>query len=127
MTYSLREASEAVGKGKPAILKAIQSGKISAEKDEHGEWQIEPSELHRVYPPLPTETASAPSSEETEATAGNGKGNRLLEQEIRFLREKLADVQRLREDDRRDLSEEPRTGARPPAHPVARRRRQGMR
>jgi hypothetical protein len=105
MTYSLREAAEAVGKGKPAILKAIQSGKISAQKDEHAEWQIEPAELHRVYPPVSIETASEPSSAETEATVGNGTGNGLLEQEIRFLREKLADFQRLREDERRDLSE----------------------
>ena len=57
MAYSLREAAEAVGKGKPAILKAIQSGKISAQKDEHGEWQIEPAELHRVYPPVAKENA----------------------------------------------------------------------
>lgn len=105
MPYSLREAAEAVGKGKPAILKAIQSGKISAQKDEHGEWQIEPAELHRVYPPLSTETASEPGAKETEATVGNGNGNALLEQEIRFLREKVADVQRLRDDEHRDMSE----------------------
>ncbi len=28
--YSLKEAAEAVGVGKPAILKAIQKGRISA-------------------------------------------------------------------------------------------------
>jgi hypothetical protein len=48
--YSLKQAAEAVGRGKPAILKAIKSGRISAKKDAFGQWQIEPVELHRVYP-----------------------------------------------------------------------------
>jgi hypothetical protein len=33
-------------------LRAIKSGKVSGSKDEHGEWHIEPCELHRVYPPV---------------------------------------------------------------------------
>jgi hypothetical protein len=62
MPYSLKHAATATGKSKPTILRAIQSGKISAEKDVQGEWQIEPAELHRVYPPVsertvPDETA----------------------------------------------------------------------
>ncbi len=104
MAYSLREAAEAVGKGKPAILKAIQSGKISAQKDPNGEWQIEPAELHRVYPPVSKETISEAGSKEPKATIGNGNGNSLLQQEVQFLREKLVDYERLREDERRDLS-----------------------
>ena len=32
------------------MLRAIKSGKISAARNEHGEWQIEPAEVHRVYP-----------------------------------------------------------------------------
>ena len=48
--YSLKQAADAVGRGKPAILKAIKSGRISAQKDAFGQWQIEPVELHRVYP-----------------------------------------------------------------------------
>jgi hypothetical protein len=50
--YSLAEAAEAVGRGKPALIKAIQKGRISARKNEKGEWFIDPSELHRVYPPV---------------------------------------------------------------------------
>ena len=30
--------------------RAIQKGKISAARDAHGQWSIEPVELHRVYP-----------------------------------------------------------------------------
>src|SRR4051812_36933820 len=105
MVYSLREAAAAAGKGKPAILKAIQSGKISAKKDEFGAWQIEPAELHRVYPPVSRETVSEPGSKKPEETIGNSKGNRLLEQEIQFLREKLTDLQRTKDDERGNLSE----------------------
>lgn len=51
--YSLKDAAEAVGLGKPAILKAIQKGRISAKKNDFGQWEIDPSELHRVYKPVP--------------------------------------------------------------------------
>lgn len=61
MSLSLKEAAEAVGKTKPAVLKAIQKGKISAAKDENGQWQIEPVELFRVYKPVNEETVSNPS------------------------------------------------------------------
>jgi hypothetical protein len=52
MPYSLKQAAEATGKTKPTILRAIQTSKISATRHEvSGAWQIEPAELHRVYPP----------------------------------------------------------------------------
>lgn len=48
--YSLSEAAKASGKSKSTLTRAIDKGKISASKDEHGRYQIEPIELHRVYP-----------------------------------------------------------------------------
>jgi hypothetical protein len=45
-------ADAAVGRNKNAILRAINTGKFSVTKDENGEWQIDPAELHRIYPPL---------------------------------------------------------------------------
>jgi hypothetical protein len=51
MAYTLGQAAIAVGKSKATISKAIKSGKISAEKQPNGSYKIEPSELHRVYPP----------------------------------------------------------------------------
>ena len=50
--YTIATAAAAVGRNKTAILRAIEAGKISATKDENGEWQIDPAELHRIYPPL---------------------------------------------------------------------------
>ena len=51
MMHSLSAAAHAAGVNRTTILRAIKSGKVSATKNEHGEWQIDPAELHRVYPP----------------------------------------------------------------------------
>src|ERR1051326_3292240 len=51
MSYTLATAAAATGLNKTTILRAIKSGKISATKDPHGQWLVEPVELHRVYPP----------------------------------------------------------------------------
>jgi hypothetical protein len=50
--HTIATAAAAVGRNKTAILRAIKDGKISVTKDENGEWQIDPAELHRIYPPL---------------------------------------------------------------------------
>lgn len=52
MAYTLGEASKATSKSKATISKAIKSGRISASKNENGVFEIDPSELHRVYPPV---------------------------------------------------------------------------
>jgi hypothetical protein len=46
-------AGELTGLHKVPILRAIRKGKISAEKDEHGGWRVQPAELFRLYRPLP--------------------------------------------------------------------------
>jgi hypothetical protein len=50
MAYTLGEAARATGKSKAAISQAIASNKISATKDANGRYQIDPAELHRLYP-----------------------------------------------------------------------------
>tara|TARA_R110001583_G_scaffold143195_1_gene295280 strand:- start:322 stop:753 length:432 start_codon:yes stop_codon:yes gene_type:complete len=52
MKYSLSEAARATGKNKTTIQRAIKNGKISATKGNNGSYEIEPSELHRVFPPI---------------------------------------------------------------------------
>ena len=52
---SLKEASEAVGMTKPALFKAIKAGRLSASRNDKGQYQIDPAELFRVYPPPKTE------------------------------------------------------------------------
>ena len=60
MSYSLQQAADAAGVNKSTVFRAVKAGKVSASRSEHGQWLIEPAELHRVYPP---------------AVAGNGKVN----------------------------------------------------
>jgi hypothetical protein len=50
MKYTLSKAAVATGKNKATIQRAIKSGKISAIKNSSGAYEIDPSELHRVYP-----------------------------------------------------------------------------
>ncbi len=47
---SLREAAQLCGRGKSTIQTAIKEGKLSAGRNERGGYQIDPSELHRVFP-----------------------------------------------------------------------------
>lgn len=50
MAYTLGEAAKATGKSKTTIRRALEKGRISGVKNDIGEWQIEPVELHRAYP-----------------------------------------------------------------------------
>jgi len=49
MPYTLGEAAKASGKSKTSIRRALDSGRISGAKNDLGEWQIDPAELHRVF------------------------------------------------------------------------------
>lgn len=48
---SLREAAQQAKTSKSTILRAIQSGRLSAARTDDGGYSIDPSELCRVYPP----------------------------------------------------------------------------
>ena len=52
MSLTLAAAAAAAGVNKTTLLRAIKAGKVSGNKDEHGQWHIEPAELQRVYPPV---------------------------------------------------------------------------
>lgn len=58
MSYSLTQAAQAAGRTRQAIQSAIKKGHISATKNQFGEWEIDPAELHRVYPPNKPKGAS---------------------------------------------------------------------
>ena len=82
---TLGQAAKQVGKSKPTISKAIKDGKLSGEKID-GVYQIEVSELLRVYDAVSetTEEASAPPAPQAPAVS---------EVEKRFLEEKVADLE----------------------------------
>ena len=50
--YSLAKAAAVAGRSRSTVLRAIQTGRLSAVRDATtGEWSIDASELARVYPP----------------------------------------------------------------------------
>lgn len=101
MAYTLGEAAKATGKSKATISKAIKSGRISAAKDRSGAFQIDPAELHRVYP--------ITVSSEQEETPGKPLANttndglvRELHARLEAAHERLADKETVISDLRED-------------------------
>jgi len=104
--YSLKTAAEACGRGKPAILKAIQKGRISANKNQLGEWEIDPSELHRVYPPVNKGTTHDGNGVERQETIKETLETEALRRENALLREQTEILKEERQDLRRRLDDE---------------------
>ena len=86
MSLSAKEAADQVGLTKQGIIKAIRIGKISAQKDSNGEWQIEPVELFRVYEPVGSSEHQPAEAILREDTPDD---NASLQVEVRLLRELL--------------------------------------
>lgn len=68
MGYTLGEAAKATGKHITTLSKATKKGKISAAKNGDGSYDIDPAELHRVYPPIS-------KSQDNQPLNGQGKNN----------------------------------------------------
>jgi hypothetical protein len=47
--FTLNQAAKACNKSKSTILAAISGGRLSAKRNDKNQWQIDPSELFRVY------------------------------------------------------------------------------
>lgn len=94
MAYTLGEAAKATGISKASISRAINSGRISAVKNEGGAFSIEPVELHRVYPPKSSATVSGTASEtvhNTEGNIGNTSNSNVLQARLDAALEQLRD------------------------------------
>lgn len=68
MKYTLSQAAAATGKNKTTIQRSIKSGKISASKNMSGTYEIDPSELHRVFPATHVNGAQHSKSNDTQHT-----------------------------------------------------------
>ena len=71
MGYTLGAAARACGMSKTSVLRSIKAGRISAGRDEFGQWAIEPCELHRVYPALTDDTGTGNGTGERAVTGGD--------------------------------------------------------
>ena len=84
---TLGQAAKMTGKSKPTIAKAVNSGRISGKKGKDGVYQIEVSELLRVY-----DAKSEAKSEPLVLT--QGMSEKVAELEKKHLEEKLQDAER---------------------------------
>ena len=86
MKLSANQAAKESGIAKKTLLEAMKNGRMSADKNDKGHWQIDPAELFRVFPktgnkPV-TETTTHPQEKPPETSA--------LEIEVKMLREQMA-------------------------------------
>lgn len=102
MKLTAGQAAKATGKSIPTITRAIKKGQISAEKTDGGGYLIDPSELHRVFPPLTRYSNESPNTLGHETPSET----RVLQAEIQFLREKIEAVEEERERERKLLTDQ---------------------
>ena len=103
MKYTLGTAAKATGKSKSTLSRDIKGGKISATRRDDGSYEIDPAELHRVYPAVErgtgfwnrTENETAPSSEHPETGS--------LAAELAAVRARLETIEAERERERSQL------------------------
>ena len=107
--YSIGQAAKAAGRSKSVIHTAIKKGRISATKNEDGTYAIDPSELHRVFPPVSFENGKEePDSnvperpEPSDFLFENGR----LKGELHQIREQLATIDTQHDRERQQLTDQ---------------------
>lgn len=66
MKFTLTAAAKEAGVSKGTISKALKSGRLSGDRQEDGSFQIDASELFRVFPRKPVETQSGTAGKQPE-------------------------------------------------------------
>lgn len=95
MSISVKEAADAVGMSKAAVFKAIRMGKISAEKNQNGEWRIEPVELFRVFDPVHSVNSNGHSAVSDGQHPIHSSTQPIHTLSIDTLRERVAQLERM--------------------------------
>lgn len=101
MRYTLGQAAQATGKSKMTIQRVIKKGVISANKTESGEWEIDPAELHRVFP-IVTESDG---SDRIMLRDDTPRDTSVLQREIEVQDEKIQQIEQQSERERRQLQD----------------------
>ena len=99
---TLGQAAKATGRSKAGILDAIRGGRLSATRDDKNQWQIDPAELHRVYPLLVQPTVK----HEQDQKPLNANDSVHFEEKIGFLERIIGTLENERDDLRRRLDKE---------------------
>lgn len=99
---SATQAAKAVGKSVPTITRAIKSGKLSANRLEGGGYEIDPSELFRVWSAVTSKGDATPTMLEGETPIKDS----VLKVKLDVMDDRLADAQATIEDLRARLDAE---------------------
>lgn len=102
---SLNKAAKEAGVAKSTLLDALNAGRMSAEKNEKGHWEIDPSELFRVF----SKTSSAEHRKPIPTPPENHQKtiqNSALEIEVKMLREQIERMDLERERERSQLTDQ---------------------
>lgn len=105
---SANSASKIAHKTKKTILDAIENGALTASKSARGHWQIDPSELNRVFPYKTDDLKKSQFSTPINTTVENQENHLKivgLEGEVKALRDKIETVNLERDREREQLSE----------------------
>ena len=106
---TLGKASRETGLHKTTISRAIEEGRLSANRNEHGHYQIDPAELFRVFDPKPRERDVTPDRDlsrppATPHVTGTVTEGYLVER-VRDLEEELDEAREELEDRENRLNE----------------------
>ena len=93
MPYTLGEAAKATGKDRATISRALKKGKISGTKDTQGQWQIDPAELHRVYPPAQQSNTERATDNARIRNSNFESDNRVLQAELDAAKERIKNIE----------------------------------
>lgn len=102
---SLNKAAKEASVAKSTLLEALNSGRMSASKNDKGHWQIDPAELFRVFQKTGSNAQKEPKptpSEALQKTTENGA----LEIEVKMLREQIERMDTERERERAQLTDQ---------------------
>ena len=83
MGLSAKQAADAVGMTKQGIIKSIRNGRLSAIKDDKGQWKIDPAELFRVYEAPKTVDPTPEATSSRRHTPQNTPDLHLINTELR--------------------------------------------
>ena len=95
---TLSQAAKECRKSKSVLLEAIRTGRLSANRNDLNQWQIDPAELFRVYPVERSENGQKEQNE----TPLERHQNALLQAQVSYLEKQLATVEAVADDLRKD-------------------------
>jgi hypothetical protein len=97
MKYNLVTAAEAIGVSKATMHRYVKKGRVSAARTDDGHYEIDPSELHRVFPLVSEtgpETVSRDDVKQSETAGETASYMPVLEAQLEGLRALIAEKDR---------------------------------